>query len=102
MISLDRLYVEEIDGEPLISGYLAPDGKWYPVEYGKHHLMYEILYKENNGDLSGWIMFQYGMTEAYWVTQAQIDAIVLLRNLLPSGEQKTFLTDALTGMKIRN
>lgn len=102
MISLDRLYVEEIDGEPLISGYLSPDGKWYPVEHGGHQNMYEILRKENNDDLSGWIMFQYGMTEAYWITSAQKDTIVLLRNLLPIGEQKTFLTDALIGMKIKN
>ena len=102
MISLDRLYVDEIDGEPLISGYIAPDGKWHPVEYGGHQNMYKTLYKENNGDLSGWIMLQYGMTEAHWITQAQIDTIVLLRNLLPSGEQKTFLTDALIGIRIKN
>ena len=102
MISLDRLYVDEIDGEPLISGYLAPDGKWYSVEYGGHQNMYETLYKENSGDLNGWIMFQYGMTEAYWITKAQKDVIVTLRNLLPSGEQKQFLTDALIEMKIKN
>ena len=102
MISLDRLYVDEIDGEPLISGYLAPDGKWYPVEHGGHLDMYETLYKENNGDLNGWIMFQYGMTEAYWVTHAQIDTIVLLKNLLPSGEQKQFIIDTLIGMRVKN
>jgi hypothetical protein len=62
MISLDRLYVDTMNDEPLISGYLAPNGDWYPVEHGGHRNMYEILYKENNCDLSGWIMFQYGMT----------------------------------------
>ena len=40
--------------------------------------------------------------EAYWITKAQKDVIVTLRNLLPSGEQKQFLTDALIEMKIKN
>ena len=102
MISLDRLYVDTIDDEPLISGYLAPDGKWHPVEHGGHQNMYEILCKENNGDLNGWIMLQYGMTEAHWITKAQKNTIVLLRSILPNGEQKQFITDALIGMRIKN
>ena len=99
-ISAEYMDIED-EGEPLMSGWIAPNGDWYPTIAGEHMTTAARIIKQHGlENLNGWIMLQYGMFEPIFVRSAQHDTLRKLLCLLPNCEQRDLMIDSIARIEV--
>lgn len=102
-----RTYAAPQKGQISETGWLAPNGDFYPCEYGAHHSVARQIAASQYGDLEnadqsltdrGWRILQKGMlirTAQPAPTQSQIDAIFSLSQQVHDPQVARYINYAL-------